>query len=68
MKNIIRDHCNFAGKYEDAAYSIRNLKYNVSKKAPIVFHNGSNYDDHFHCAKSVPICSFSGPSISRCSI
>ena len=27
--------------------SICNLKYNVPKKIPIVFHNGSNYDYHF---------------------
>ena len=23
------------------------MKYNVPKKIPIVFHNGSNYDHHF---------------------
>ena len=28
-------------------HSICNLKYNVPKKIPIVFHNGSNYDYHF---------------------
>ena len=35
------------GEYRDAADSICNLKYNVPKKIPIVFHNGSNYDYHF---------------------
>ena len=24
-----------------------NLKYSISKKIPIIFHNGSNYDYHF---------------------
>ena len=38
-------------------------KYSVSKKIPIVFHNGSNYDYHFirkELAKEfkVPIYSF----------
>ena len=30
-----------------AVHSICNLKYSVSKKTSIVFHNGSNYDYHF---------------------
>ena len=30
-----------------AANSICNLKFNVSNKIPVVFHNGSNYDYHF---------------------
>ena len=33
--------------YENAKICICNLKYNVPKKIPIVFHNGSNYDYHF---------------------
>ena len=33
--------------YSGAAHSICNLKYNVLKEILIVFHNGSNYDDHF---------------------
>ena len=28
-------------------HSICNLKYNISKKIPIAFHNGSNYDYNF---------------------
>ena len=28
-------------------HSICNLKYNVPKKIPITFHNGSNCDYHF---------------------
>ena len=40
------DHCHYTEKYSGASYSICNLKYNVPKKIPIVFHNGSNYDYH----------------------
>ena len=44
---------NIKEKYRAAAYSICNLKYNVPKKIPIVFHNGSSYDDNF-CIKELP--------------
>ena len=43
----VRDHCHYTGEYRDAAHSICNLKYSMSKKTPIIFHNGSNYDYHF---------------------
>ena len=43
----VRDHCRYTGEYRGAAHSIRNSKYSVAKKIPIVFHNGSNYDYHF---------------------
>ena len=42
-----RDHCHYSGEYSSGAHSICNLKYNVPKQLPIVFHNGSNYDYHF---------------------
>ena len=42
----IRDHCHI-GEYRGAAHSICNLKYITPKKVPIIFHNGSKYDDHF---------------------
>ena len=35
------------GEYKGAAHSICNFKYSVPKEIPIVFHNESNYDDHF---------------------
>ena len=35
------------GKYRGAAHSICNLKYSVTKKIPVGFHNGLNYDYHF---------------------
>ena len=43
----IRDHCHYTGRYRGAAHSKCNLKYGVSKKISIAFHNGSNYDYHF---------------------
>ena len=30
-----------------AAHSICNVRFNVSNEIPVVFHNGSDYDDHF---------------------
>ena len=43
----VRDHCHYIGEYRVPVNSTCNLKYNVCKKIPIVFHNGSNYDYHF---------------------
>ena len=43
----VRDHCHYNGQYRIAACTICNLKYSVSKKNHIVFHNRSNYDYHF---------------------
>ena len=43
----VRDHCHYTGEYRGAVHSICNLKYSVSKKFPIVFHKGSNYDFYF---------------------
>ena len=49
IKNIIKLRTIFVrpGKYKGAAHSICNFKYSVPKEIPIVFHNRSNYDDHF---------------------
>ena len=43
----IRDHCDYTGKYRDAAHSIFNLRFNVPDKVPVVFHNFSNCGYHF---------------------
>ena len=43
----VRDHCHYTGNFIVAAHNIFNLRYNVPKKIPIVFHNGSTYDYHF---------------------
>ena len=43
----VRDHCHYAGKFRGPSPSICNLKFNVSNKIPIVFHNRLKYDYHF---------------------
>ena len=42
-----RCHCHYSGEYRGAVRRICNLKYSVSEKIPIAFHNGSNYYYHF---------------------
>ena len=42
-----RDHCHYTGQYRGAAHSICNLRYQIPKEIPVVFHNGSTYDYHF---------------------
>ena len=43
----VRDHFHYTCEHRGAAHNICNLKYNVPKEIPIVFHNGPNYDYHF---------------------
>ena len=43
----VRDHCHYTGQYRGAAHSICNLRYQIPKEIPVVFHNGSTYDYHF---------------------
>ena len=43
----LKDHCHHTGKYRDAAHDICNLRYEIPKEIPLVFHNGSTYDYHF---------------------
>ena len=47
LKQKVRDHCHYTGKYRGAAHSICNLRYKILKEIPVVFHNGSTYDYHF---------------------
>ena len=47
LKQKVRDHCHYTGKYKRAAHSICNLRYRIPKEIPVVFHNGSTYDHHF---------------------
>ena len=44
----VRDRCHYTDKCADFTHSICNLKFSVPKEIPIVFHNGSNYDDLFY--------------------
>ena len=43
----VRDHCHYTEKFRGPAHSICNLRYNIPKEIPVVFHNGSTYDYHF---------------------
>ena len=43
----VRDHCHHTGEYRGVVHRIWNLKYSLTKRIPIVFHNGSNYGYHF---------------------
>ena len=42
----VRDHCHLSGKFSGDAHEICNLKYNVPKFFPVVFHNLTGYDNH----------------------
>ena len=43
----VRNHCHYTGKYRDAAHDICNLRYEITKEIPLVFHNGSTNGNHF---------------------
>ena len=51
MKDInyvkVGDHCKHTEEYRGSAQRICNLKYGVSKRISIGFHNGSTSDYHF---------------------
>ncbi|GBN25228.1 Zinc finger protein 568, partial [Araneus ventricosus] len=42
----VRDHDHQTGRYRAALHSSCNLKFRLSKKIPVVFHNLKNYDGH----------------------
>ena len=47
LKQKVRDHDHYTGKYRGAAHSDCNLRYKIPREIPIIFHNGSRYDYHF---------------------
>ena len=42
----VRDHDHYTGEFRGAAQSICNLRYNTTRKIPVISHNGTNYDYH----------------------
>ena len=47
LKQKVRDHDHYTGKYKGAAHSICNLRYKIAKEIPVLFHNGYTCDYHF---------------------
>ena len=43
----VRDHCHYTGKFRAAARTSICIRYKTPKEIPVVFHNGSTYDNHF---------------------
>jgi len=42
----VGDHDHFNGKYRGAAHYVCNINCKKPKRIPIIFHSGSNYDNH----------------------
>ena len=47
LKQKVRNHCHYTGKYRGASHSICNLRNKIPKEIPVMFHNGFKYDYHF---------------------
>ena len=42
----VRDHCLVTGKFRGAAHWNYNIKFQLTKKAHVIFHNLRGYDSH----------------------
>ena len=58
VKQKVRYHCHYTGKYRGAAHRICNLRYKISKEIPVVFHLdyhfiikqlAREFKGYFHC-------------------
>ena len=42
----VRDHCHVTGKFRGVAHWNCKLSFQLTKKAPVIFHNLRGYDSH----------------------
>ena len=42
----VRDHCHVTGKFRGAAHWSCNINFQLTKKAPIIFHSLKGHDSH----------------------
>ena len=51
IKDRVRDHCHYTGRYRGAAHNHCNLKYRKPNNIPVFFHNLTGYDSHLFIKK-----------------
>ena len=51
IKDKVRDHCHYTGRYRGAAHNICNLKYSKPNNISVFFHNLTGYDSHLFIKK-----------------
>ena len=51
LKDKVRDHCHFTGRYRGAAHNKCNLKFSKPNNISVFFHNLSGYDSHLFIKK-----------------
>ena len=51
LKDRVRDHCHYTGRYRGAAHNICNLKYSKPNNISVFFHNLTGYDSHLFIKK-----------------